>query len=320
MSAYDYDALDPAAPVRIDGNGVAWYRASSIMADELMLVAARAGYDLMPWPEQFQQIFKEGDLHEQSVLDALVEDYGPVSQQQAEVEMLVGGRVGIVGHIDGMYDTTLAEVKAFGKDTWDEAKRLVDNGGPAAFFERYPGYAGQFTVYWHGMEAESGVYAIKNRNNGKLLVFEVDAPPMDLTAIKVRLAKIDMLGRKGDLKKATCTGGYPCRVRYLGLCADQKKDDQPEITTDDELQSLIEQYDELRTEETLLKAKKDLIRDRIRIGMKGQDAIRLRDWSVKVVVQMRPTLDMDKLRATVDLQPYYHDKPVEQLRVTKVGE
>jgi len=104
------------------------------------------GGELESPPGWLQKIFDGGHDQEEEAVVWLEEEYGePVSGRQREVTAMFKN-VDAVGHIDGIQDDRLVEIKALG----EQKRSLIEQGGLAAL----PQYLFQVVTYLYGLQYE----------------------------------------------------------------------------------------------------------------------------------------------------------------------
>jgi hypothetical protein len=217
-------------PVHLDTTRNAWvYRASSISSCSRQLALIRTGVEPAPPPPDMLRRFRDGHLHERSILAEIqlqrpgwkVNPVDPYSGEQYEVEVWVkqpsddGTIPGIVivGHIDGLAvnplhnpDSRICEAKAFSKDNFANATKAVEQG---RFWDAYPYYRDQMTVYMSALEVPT-FFAIKNKDNGEVFVFDVPEPPGDIAAIMARVRVVDARAGRGMVAETCDKRSFPC--------------------------------------------------------------------------------------------------------------
>jgi len=147
-------------PLKIRGSEVG-------MCPRYLSIKALGG-ELEIVPSWLQRIFDSGNDQEDEAVAWLEKEYGkPVTDQQMEV-IADCGDVCIVGHIDGIQDGRLVEIKALG----EQKRRLIEEGGLAAF----PQYLYQVVAYLWGISTETtgGVrFVIKHWQQNEYTVLEL---------------------------------------------------------------------------------------------------------------------------------------------------
>lgn len=212
----------PAVYLTDDDPPVATYRASSAGSCLRALVAARLGMDAKPVTDRTQRYFDEGNLHEPAIVDALNDSGYTISDSQRHAEVRITSGVRIFGHIDGLDSSLprprLVEIKAMGEKTWKEwvRKRWASNNR----------YAIQYTIYWDALDNPAnptyidgglggGLYVTKNRNSGELDIWEVDAPPLDISDIKRRIMSVEYLASTETFPACDAESLFGCAYEYL---------------------------------------------------------------------------------------------------------
>lgn len=207
--------------VRVEEDGTVVYRASALGSDcTRSLVLSRLDYEEKPPPADMLLRFNEGHLHEGDVLARMRAEGWTIWDEQAEVSLMVTGKIRVVGHIDGkgamamaeggpelihprvveVKSQSMAEFEAFGARGWDSGI--------------FPKYKWQLSCYMHATGLPA-VLVRKNRNNGQLAVEWIDEPFYSLRDIRSRVLSIELLAMDG-IGPADCDGKqYPCPFFYL---------------------------------------------------------------------------------------------------------
>lgn len=302
---------DDRPSVYVEGDRTV-FRASALGGCLRALVAARLGYTPLPFDEASELRMGEGNLHEPAILSWLEADQGwMVGRRQEELEVLVGQRLVIRCHPDGVAvrrdDSRVAEAKAMGADPF---KRWVTEG-----FSAFDRYAWQMSVEMLSADLP-GLFVVKNRNTGEHHVTLVDEMPVPAAKIKARVAQVEAIAQRGDFPDCDTAYLWNCPYRYLH---DQKELTVPGAVDDAEVDALAGAYDRARTLATQADTMKKLARDRIADVVRDRKKIKTGSWSVSCSLQTRKTLDMAKLRAEVDVSPYEVTSEVETVRVSEVN-
>ena len=177
------------------------------------------GGELEGVPGWLQKIFDSGKDQEGETIAWLEKEYGePVVDQQREVRE-EQENVCIVGHIDGVQDNKLVEIKALG----EQKRALLAAGG----LEALPIYLAQVNAYYAAMPDMDGLrFAVKHWEKDEYIVLEFDHDEMveigwqigDTIATKlesVRLAvemgePIPVPSDLDDYNCATCPARFHC--------------------------------------------------------------------------------------------------------------
>ena len=301
---------DNRPSVYVEGNRTV-FRASALGGCLRALVAARLGYEPLPFDEAAELRMGEGNLHEPVIVQWLEGEGWTVTDQQKEIELTVGDLV-VRGHIDGNArltgPTRLLEIKAMGQEPF---KRWVTDR-----FESNQRYAWQVSTYMHALGLP-GLFVVKNRNSGAVDVFELDEPPIPLAKIKARVAQVEAIARRGDFPECDTEYTWNCPYRFLH---DQHDAAGPVVVAGDEVDALAAAYDRARTQAAQADTVKKLSRDRLAEAVRDRGKVRTGQWSVSCSPQKRTTIDMAKLKAEVDVAPYEVTSEVETVRVKAVGE
>lgn len=303
---------DHRPDVYVDGDRVI-YRASALGGCLRALVAARLGYDRLPFDDQAELRMAEGNLHEPAIVASLEDGGWTVVDQQREVELVIGDRLVVRGHIDGVGaeaasdPARVVEIKAMGEEPF---KKWMASG-----FASNPRYAWQISTYM-AATGLAGVMVVKNRNSGAIIVDPVDEAPIPAAQIKARVARVEAIARTGELPDCDTDLSWGCPFRYLHDDADKAM--LP--VEDDEVDALAAVYDRARTMATQADAMKKTARDRLAEAVRDRKKVRTSAWSVSCSMQKRTTVDLTKLKAEVDVSPYEVTTETETVRVTAVGD
>jgi len=311
--------------VHIDEHGTVVYRASAVGDCFRALAAARIGYVPLPFPERLRTIFAEGHHHEALVLELLRRGGWIIHAEQEALVLPVLPGVVVRGHVDAMATLAIAddehyvaEVKALGADTF----KLWLRDGFAAF----PKYAYQFSSYMIA-SGRKGLFCVKNRNSGQVHVTIFDDPPVPLADVVAKVARVEAAGRKGELGPCDADKKWGCPFLYLHDDADKGSGlDAAEIDetgavlpdTAAQLKVLAESYDAARERVVQAEAMKAEARDRLAKVMAdaGLDKTNIDGWSImrKTITSRR--VNIDALRAMMDVTPFEMVTESEQIRVT----
>jgi len=209
---------------------VAIYRASALASCQNRLLMARLGYDGASPPEKMQQRFNAGHDHEPLILRHL-EDHGTVVyDRQGTIDIPIGKKAVIRGHIDGLcagsvYVTSIngrklvepeiievdglviVDAKAFAISTW---QKWQNN-----YWRDFDYYAFQQLAYAIGYGAKGILMAVKNKNTDEhsFDYWEIDAMPITKADIVRKVMMIEKLAERGEsaLFESACSPvSYPC--------------------------------------------------------------------------------------------------------------
>jgi len=209
----------PARYLEDDGATVV-YRASSLGLCPKAIVALADGYTPAPMPEWFREVLDEGTRAEPVISAMWDKETGiPTTSQQMVVELeigvIAGRRVIVRAHIDGQagVDPVLREYKKFRDSTWPDFLRQGVEVTPT-----YPWQvsAMMHATGWGECEFVGGHYDTDEEKITEVHPKLLAAPPIPLSAIKARIARIEADINGGvHVDKVTCTGMFPCPVFYL---------------------------------------------------------------------------------------------------------
>lgn len=287
------------------------FRASAVGGCIRALVAARLGYVGLPFDDAAELRMAEGVLHEPAVIDHLEQTGWTVTDEQREVELVIGDRLVVRGHVDGIghrssADRRVVEIKAMGDDPFKEWM--------AKGFEANPRYASQLSVYMAGLDLP-GLMVVKNRNTGEVDITRVDELPVPIFHIKARVARVEAIAKSGEFPDCDTKTTWGCPYRYLH---DEVTLPGMAAVDDAEVDALAAAYDRARATATQADTLKRLARDRLADVVRDRGKVRTGMWSVSCSLQRRTSVDMAKLRAEVDITPYEVTSELETIRVTAV--
>lgn len=296
---------DDAAPdegndkptVWVNDEGIAHYRASGLGGCTAAMIALRQGFTAMAPPKSMQDRYNEGHLHEPDIVRRANTEFGlEVFNRQREVEVWVSPTAVIVGHIDGEVVGWLPEEielglhrmgdapphRLFEAKTMSDAafKKWMSMSWPERWGIYHGGYAKQLTVYLAGTGLASAVYAVKNKESGKVVMEAVPGPPLDLNQIKVQVFGVEAHVRQGlPLPEVCDVRQFPCPVFYLGPCGDDERE-----TLDDRkaevVLALAQTYEAAKANEVIAKQAKEKARDEIKRHLGDAGKFAAEGWKV----------------------------------------
>ncbi len=196
------------------------------------VVAGRLGYEAVAAPEFMERAAIEGNRHEAWIAEDLKALGWECSKEATCSPCKRNGfhvsiqrpSYNLVGHIDRYASklpiqekpiTYMAEFKALGR--W-RAEKLVKSLENQTFKSEFREYAYQVSAY-HWATNKPILYAVKNRDTGKLSVFEIQPPfsleeiddyilGLELQALKNKLPQCEF--KKGDFERTFCRVKYMC--------------------------------------------------------------------------------------------------------------
>lgn len=306
--------MSDRANVLVEGSR-SFYRASSAGKCVRALAGMRMGMDPLPPSEDMQRRFKDGHLHEDSILEA-VENHllQGVVRRQEEWMVELSSRVSVVGHVDGITADTLqpVEAKSASEKSYQEFVK-----SPERWFKTRDYYATQWSLTLEAYGKATGWYAVKDKNSGKVTVLEL-GPMEPLAEIKVRLLRADHLGRKGELPECDRFDGFFCPLRYMH---EESERERTEAEVDEDLEGLMRAYDEAREREKQAEAVKKELGARLEEAMGDRGRVQAGSFETVKVPWSRMYWDQDKLRAALgDISPYQNVKHGEYVRVKRLRE
>jgi len=207
--------------VMSDNRGIAYnedglhvYRASGAGSCLRALVASMLGYreSRSQYAETIlQDAAKEGNLHEGAILAELAEMGHKIEGRQDLLETTVLPKVVLRGHVDGVGFPPRArnnrgyEAKTMSKEVFRKFTRPADM--MQAFLSGdWDRYAWQLSIYMHMLDMPF-IYAVKNRDSGKLIVEEITRPPVEWRTIKRRIIQAEKWALKDELPPCDVASG-----------------------------------------------------------------------------------------------------------------
>lgn len=256
--------MSEAAIVEVNPDGTIEYRASALGGCELALLAARLGYDAIPLKADapILKTFAAGHRIEDEVIEAL---FPKVKHRQFETRLKVTNRISVIGHVDGIYDGDILEIKS---QNMEEFERFELNGWEAGLFLKYKW---QVSSYMLGFGQSNPrlklVRALRDENGewtGKTATTIHPFPFYSEQDIRARILKIESAAQTGVLM-ATCTPSFPCPYFYLHEELDR------EMVDDEGIDILAKEYEAARRAEATAKGKKEYTRKALREVLSEDD-------------------------------------------------
>jgi len=277
------------------------YRASGIGSCLTQIVAHMLEYDEAPTQFQNEVLIdaaREGNLHEDSIVDRLIEDGYRVTSTQELIEMAVIPKVIIRGHIDGLTipprarNTRVLEAKTMSKDRFKKWQRSGNNVLERLLTDEFVHYAWQISIYMH-MYGYQAIYAVKNRDSGKLLVEQLDRPPISIETIKKKIIVAEGWRVRNELPDCMATGGekFFCPFPYLHDTGEfGAEPDNEEDPIDDAQRALIgalaAQYHDLASQVAQMRGIDDerkSVGEKLLVALQGSEYAYAGDYKVKNV-------------------------------------
>ena len=321
---YDYDA---------DGECI-WYRASALGMDcSKALIACRMGYSQVEVShEPTLERFAAGTALEESVVELMRAEGWAVWGQQETVTLMLTGKVGMRGHIDGRAamppvgvdsQQYVAEVKTQSEGEWENFER---NGWESGFFPRY---AWQVSVYMHAtglpLMLVRGMRSKDNKSIEKIAISFIDEPFYTVAEIRAKILPIEIAALKGELPTDCSARLFPCPVPYL--CNEPDRE-QLEGEQDAIVEAAAKTYEAACKEESLAKKRKDDAKSAL-LGLlqKGSKIVTMSGIKVTRFSRRNPArLPEEGLRAGLaffhglNLDDYKVATESEQIKVTMPNE
>lgn len=302
--------------VYFDESAEVWvYRASAASRCETELIYWRMGVEGDPPPADMQDRFDDGHLHESAILEKVTKETGwhpmPVpdfdgavgslaidgisfESDQWGIEIPVMDGVVIRGHLDGIFmnqnfdGLRVVEAKALSKSSTESWLQ--------AGFDAFPYYRDQLTLYMHGADIDQAIFAVKNKDSGKVHLSYIDGLPGDVDEILRRIMVIEGKARAGIVPDECDRPGYPCP--FFRLHEDQVDDKtQALVAAADSLDQLLAEYAVAREDEKAAKERKDEARDQI-MELVGKDEVYNGTvWTVKQDRKTRKRIDYKQMES-----------------------
>ena len=283
------------------------YRASELGGCSKMLILKGLGYEPMDTPEEFEsQYFLPGKLAEIEVLTRLEQEGEEVTDTQKEVN-LVYGDVTVQGHIDGILNGRVLEIKSmsdaefrrFQKDRWDTTG-LVQR------------YKWQISVYMLA-EKKEALVVVYNRDTGELHREGVELPWYAVEQIHLRVMGIEGAIDASQIPTVCDIPNYPCPFYYLH--------EDEEVEVDERLEPLAEQWMVLRQQEREVKEQLEPIRKGIIELLGANTRLRSERYQVNWSDVHNQRFNRDLARADgVDVDKYMEESITKRLTVKEKSE
>ncbi len=278
------------------------YRASGIGYCLTRIVAYMLDYKEAPG--QFQakiltDAAREGNLHETSIVNRLIEDGYRIDETQTEVELQILPRVLIRGHTDGIAYPPRAkkprvlEVKTMSKDRFKKWMTSGSNTAERMASGAWDGYAWQISNYMHALNMPA-IYVVKNRDSGRLEIGELKVPPIPLTDIQKKIIAAEKWRKRGELPPCDAVSGdkFFCPFPYLHEDTSEfgsEPDDEPDPVDDAQralIAALADQYDELASQVGLMKPMDDerkSVGGKLIAALQGAEYAYAGQWKIKAI-------------------------------------
>ena len=259
---------DPDAANVYEREGKVVYRASALGGCLRSLALARQGYDAIPPPPSFLELFKGGHDAE----DATLNPRTFITRRQERVELPISATISVVGHIDGMDDMGLVEVKSQSRDEWEKGS-ITDS-----FL--WDKYAYQLSVYIHALEVpRARVYRVlrsDDNDNHSLKIETFDEAPHTLGAIRQRVFEVEVMARR-ELSDVQCSAVmFPCPYFYT-----HKSDEVREFVDDHSALLLAQQATEASLARQVAEEKYRVSKEALLTWLGERDKVELPDgWKL----------------------------------------
>lgn len=228
------------------------YRISTLGHCPRVLSAQALDYQPLPEMAFMKLAAREGERHEDWIIEDLQSEGWQVSDRQKEVRLSFPA-FKLIGHIDGVAsrngDRRLLEIKSMSRFRFAS----FSNSG----FARFRDYAVQVTAYHQAVNLPI-LYVVKDRDSGKRLDLEMDEPPLSWEEVYTSVIGVEIYVRKKQLCPAVRTDDYACRIcRFRYLCEPEKKVPVPVDSNVLEAARLRRRAMELEAEAKELRAEAD---------------------------------------------------------------
>lgn len=276
------------------------YRASELGGCVKAQAAKQLGFMPLSTERFFGQLGHEGNLHEKDVL----EREGAYNSQLEVVLDVIGG-VQVVGHIDGLLDPYVVEVKSMGKDAFDNWK--IGRWGTPGLVQRYKW---QVSVYMLALDRPLK-FIVKCRDTGEIHATFVDEPFYGKQDVLRRIVEIEKWVRRGELPDECSVGMFPCPFYYL------EAQQSLEVMEDDVIDELARMYEDAKVAVRAAERRKVEARKALDTALAGRE--RVVTALSKVTYYEVSTKKIDWVKMTedgIDVKKYEVPTIGKRLRVT----
>ena len=206
-----------------------------------------------------------------------------IDDQYQVTHWVIPEKLKITGHLDGYIDnwSQIWEGKALGK----EGFRRFQNVG----FDAYPEYPWQISVYMLATDLPA-LYTIKNRDDGELVRFVLDQPP--ISADDIATKAIGIYTAYNDQEMPVCDPErYLCGYYFLH---DELEDDEQVQTVEDPyIEAVAGALSEVREQAKYLKDKGNELRDDLLKLATGKHLAGMYEIDIRTIESQR--LDTKKM-------------------------
>lgn len=216
--------------VQVSEDGTIVYRASAIGGCLTGLAAARQQLEPRPPSGKQLEVFEAGNESERLFLT----DNPAVIRQQEEVVLSITGRITVVGHIDGILDENIVEIKSQSPELF--AKWTEDAWTTEPLWAKY---AWQISCYMLALQKQACIVRVPRDNPVSVAYWPIDKPFHTLAEIRSRILEVEALAAQEE-PLVCSTPDFFCPYPYLHP--------QLEPTDDPELQLLVDEYLMLKTQ------------------------------------------------------------------------
>ena len=257
-------------------------------------------------------IFREGNLHEDSVIRLLMDAGVPIVETQRPFEIK---QIQLRGKIDGQIKgddgkLTPCEIKSMNPFDFEKINTLEDMKNSTKVWIR--GYVSQMMVYLMGMEKDAGIFIIKNKVNGELKFIPC--------ALDYEFAEKDW--KKLELVNShVAAGTLPERIddrsvcrwcEFKHICLPDEVSEGINITDDPELLELLEKREAMSDKASEYEKLDKQIKEKYFKGKDVGDYLVGGKFQVKISTYDRAFYNVPK-----EIQEKYKEsKPVQKVNIT----
>ena len=282
------------------------YRASELGGCTKAQAAKQLGFMPLETERFFGALGHEGNLHE----DDVIKREG-ATDSQLEVTLDVMPSVQIVGHVDGLLDPYVVEVKSMGKAAFD--MWMASKWDTAGLVQKYKW---QVSVYMIALNRPLK-FIVKCRDNGQLDTCFVEAPFYDDKAILRRVVEIERWVRRGELPDECSDGSgnttrqFPCPFYYL------EQQTTLEVTEDNVIDELARMYKDASLAVKVAETRKREARKALDQGLAGRERVVTALSKVTYYEVKTEKIDFNKMAEDgIDVNKYKVPTVGNRLRVT----
>jgi len=237
-------------------------------------------------------IFREGDLHEKSVIQLLTDAGVEIVETQRPFEIKqIQLRGKIDGQIRGDDDKLIpCEIKSLNPFDFEKINSLEDMKNSTKVWIR--GYVSQMMIYLLGMEKEAGLFILKNKVNGEIKFVPC---ALDYEYAEKDWKKLELVNEH------VAAGTYPDRIQdrsvckwcdFRHICLPDEVSAGINITEDPELLDLLERREAVSASASEYEKLDKQIKDHYFNGKSEGDYLVGGKYQVKVSLKPRKTANV----------------------------